>query len=119
MKKLINYYVNKEQTIKDAMSVIQSNLSRCVIVLNKTNKVVGVFSEGDILRCILKGTNINTPLKEVLNSSFHYLKKTDIDKAYELIKKFGPTLIPVVNRKFKLKNVITLFDVIDHLVLKN
>lgn len=120
MKKLINYYAKEEQTIKEAMSVIQSNLSRCVIVLNKANKVVGVFSEGDVLRAILKGIDIYTPLKEVINPRFHYLKEHDIQKAYRMVKKFNITsIIPVVDRNLKLKDVITIFDVLEHLALTN
>ena len=53
MRKLINYYIYDAQDIEDAIFVIQSNFSRSVIVLNSADKVVGVFTEGDVLRAIL------------------------------------------------------------------
>ena len=119
MKKLINYYVNEDETIKEAMSVIRGNESRCVIVLNDADKVVGVFTEGDILKAILKNININTPLKEVVKPTFHYINERDIKKALELIKEFGIILIPVIGKDFKLKDVITLSDVLERLELKD
>lgn len=117
MKKLINYYVNDTRTIKDAMTVIQSNLSRCVIVVNDGNKVVGVVSEGDILRAILSGISIGSPLRPVINTSFCYLKENNMEEAYVLMKRLGPTLIPVIDQDFMLKDVITSFDIMEHLVL--
>lgn len=119
MKKLENYCVNGRQTIKEAISIIQNNFSRCVIVLNDYQKVVGVFSEGDVLRAILEDIDIHTILEKVISPSFHYLNKRDILKAYELVKKYGITLIPIVDNDFNLKSVITMFDVMDHLAVAN
>ena len=119
MKKIKEYCANERQTIKETIAIIQNNLSRCVIVLNDNGKVIGVFSEGDVLRAILNDIDIHTPLKKVISPSFRYLKDNDMLKAYNLVKSFGITLIPVVDANFNLKDVITIFDVLDHLSYKN
>ena len=115
MKSLKKFVVTGQQTIKDAISVIQGNFSRCVIVVSDKNKVVGTFSEGDILRLILEDVELYSHIKGVINPSFRYLNKRDMLLAYQMVKKYGITLIPVVDRNFILKDVITIFQVIDQL----
>lgn len=119
MKKLINFYINEERNIKEAMSIIQGNMSRCVVVVNKANKVTGIFSEGDVLRTILKGRSIYTPLKEVVNRKYHFLKKSSIKDAYRLVKKVGIMTIPVIDENLKLKDIITISDILKHSTIKN
>jgi len=119
MEKISKFCVNDKNTIKEAISVIQENFSRCVVVLNDDKKVVGVFSEGDILRAILQNIDLYTPLKKVISPSFLYLKERNMAKAYEFIKKYGITLIPVIDDSFNLKEVITIFDVMKYLEFVN
>ncbi|MFH1189209.1 MAG: CBS domain-containing protein [Candidatus Omnitrophota bacterium] len=115
---MINYYIDDTQTLKDAIGVIQGNCSRSVVVLGKGEKVVGVFTEGDVLRAILKGIEIYTPLKDFIRPVFHYLNRYDIGKAYKLAKEKGVTLIPIVNKDLKLMNVITLDDILSQSVFR-
>jgi len=116
MKKVEKFSIVENKTIKEAISVIQHNHSRCVIVVNKHKKVTGVFSEGDLLIAILRGVDLHTPLKRVLNPSFLYLNKKDILAAYKFVKKYGISLLPVIDKNFKLKDVVTIYDIMDHLV---
>jgi len=93
MKELYTYTIGNKSTIKEAITTIQNSFSRCVVVLNDKKKVVGVFSEGDVLRAILNEISLYTPLNKVLKPSFRYLNNSDVNEAYVLIKKHGITLI--------------------------
>lgn len=119
MSRLELFCVDENNTIKDAIVAIQANHSRCIIVLNAKKKVVGVFSEGDVLKVILADTDIHAPLSRIIKPSFHYLNDKDMLKAYELVKKYSITLIPVVDKDFNLEDIITIFDIMDHLVFTN
>jgi len=113
------YCVNERETIKSAISVINRDGMRCALVMNDQTKLVGVFSEGDLIRVLLKGIEIHTPLKSVIRPSFLYLKERNMFKAYKLVKKESLTIIPVVNDDFNLIDVITILDVIEHLRFEN
>jgi len=113
MGKLESYWLDESRTIKEAIAAIQNNHSRCIVVLNCHKKVVGVFSEGDVLKAILQGIDIYAPLKKVVKPSFYYLKKKDMLEAYELVKKYGITLIPVIDDNFHLSEIITIFDIMN------
>jgi len=117
--KFEKYCVHEKSTIKDAIAVIQNNFSRCAIVRNDNKKVVGVFSEGDVLRAILENVDLYTPVKRVLKPSFKYLREVNMAEACLLFKKYGITLIPVIDNEFNLVRVITVFDIMDKLGFVN
>ncbi len=112
---LQDYCVNEKDTIIEVVSAIMNNFSRCVIVLGDCKKVIGVFSEGDVLRSLLEGINIHTPLNRLLTPSFYYLGNRDMQQAYKLVKSYGITLLPIVDENFYLQDIITIFDVMEHL----
>jgi CBS domain-containing protein len=111
------YVISDSLTIKDAIQTIQQNASRCCIVTNEDEKVVGIFSEGDVLRALLTETSIYTTLKSVLKPSFLYLHAYDKKEALRIFKKYGISLIPVVDEDFKLVNVVTLLGLLSELQL--
>lgn len=112
---LSDYTIGQNETVLAAASVIQANHARCSIVVNEQKTVVGVFSEGDILRSLLDGVDTFTPLSKILKSNFLYLKNRDLPKALELIKSRQITLIPVLDDNYQLTDVITLSDILERI----
>jgi len=109
MRRLRDFAIDESQTIKAAISLIQKNETRCVIVVTGEDKVIGTFSEGDVLRAILSGIDIHTPLKKVVRPTFIYLREQNLTKARKYFLQ-GLTLVPVVDEDFVLKGVVTVFD---------
>lgn len=110
MNNLDDFSIRDSATVRDAIALIQKNNSRCVIVLGAERKAVGAFSEGDVLRAILAGIDVHTPLKSLIRPSFRYLHKRDVAEARKLILG-GITLVPVLDADFRLVDVLTLRDV--------
>jgi len=111
MSRLHDFAIRDSATMKEAIELIQRNNSRCVIVIGVEGKVVGVFSEGDVLRAILKGVDVHAPLRALIKPSFRYLKERDIAAARKLIVA-GITLVPIIDPDFRLVDVLTLSDVL-------
>lgn len=111
MKKLNDFCVGENESIKAAITQIEKNRCRCVVVRNANNKVTAVLSEGDILRALLKDTDLHAPLKSIANPSFRYLTESEasIEKAAPILRR-GITIVPVIDEKFQLVDVITQFD---------
>lgn len=74
MKKFSNFLIDYNSNIIDAVYKIQQNKSREVIILSK-KKVLGILSEGDILRCILKGISLHSPVSKHYNKNFKFLNE--------------------------------------------
>lgn len=106
---LEKYIIPEGELIEQAIELIEYNNSRCVIVINSFNKVVGILSEGDILRAILKGVSIKSPVKYIMNPSFKFLLTKDDSKIIELLKR-GITLIPVLNDQNELADIVVYKD---------
>ena len=106
------YCLNSESLIIDAIELIEFNNSRCVIILNESNKVLGVLSEGDIIRLLLKKINLNSPVKKVINKSFKFLGIENKIEDTEILDLFlkGITLIPIINNERKLLDIIISSD---------
>lgn len=111
------YTISDNQLIEVAIEMIEMNNSRCVIVTNTNGKVVGVLSEGDILRAILKGVSIKSPISNVMNPSFKSLFVIDENKIIELLIK-GITLIPILNDQNELQDIVVYKDFIANKLVK-
>lgn len=109
VNELDKYCVRDSATMLEAIAAIQSNNSRCVVVTNDAGIVVGMFSEGDVLRALLSGVDVHTLLRNLVKPSYRYLQSRDIEAARKLIVG-GLTLIPVINVEHRLQGVITLQD---------
>lgn len=104
---LSQYIVESSGTLLDAAHVIAANRSRCVIVMNG-GKAVGVISEGDLVRALLRGTDIYSPMQSFIHHAISFLPKRDMTQALELFRMRGISLIPILNDELELVDVITL-----------
>jgi CBS domain-containing protein len=117
MADLESYTIASAATLLDAVEKILGNKSRCVCVLEE-ERVIGVFSEGDVMRALLKDTNPYAVLSAIVKPSFMYLQSENYPRALEIIRQHLITLIPVVDADFRLKKVITIGDVLSRMELK-
>ena len=105
------FTVDARGRLLDAAEAIARNRSRCVIVVAE-GKVTGVISEGDLVRALLSGSDIHAPLAPFVQIGFKFLETRVLDRALELMRQHGISLVPVVNEAFGLSDVITLADVL-------
>jgi CBS domain-containing protein len=105
------FIVLDTQLIDDAIEMIEMNNSRCVIVVNSNSKVVGILSEGDVLRSILKGISIKSPVKNIMVTNFKYLVSKNDDAIIALFKD-GVTLIPILDSENCLSDIIIFTEFI-------
>ena len=57
-----NITVNKNQTIKDALHIIDKGAIRIAIVLDNKQKVIGTLTDGDIRRGLLNGLSLESTI---------------------------------------------------------
>ena len=89
---------------------------KIAIVVDKKNRLLGTLSDGDIRRGFLKGLNINSSIKSIIN------KKPFIGKKYDskdkLLKKAitkKVSQVPIIDEKGKVLEIILT----DELILKD
>ena len=104
---LNDFCIDIDSSITDAMFQIEKNCKRGALVINKRNEVLGVITDGDIRRSLIRGVFQNTLIKDVLNSNFKYIEKQpNNDLQASLTKLFNKynelEIVPVVNKSMKL-----------------
>lgn len=112
---LERYCVKENYTIKEVLEQFESYNNRVAIVTNGSNKVIGVVSQGDILRALSAGQNLYTPVNQIIRSSFLHLYEKDLERAYPIFKKKRISLLPVINHNNELIDFITIDDIYEYL----
>ncbi len=113
---LNQYTIESSGTLLDAAQAISANRSRCVIVTS-AGKAVGVISEGDLVRALLRGTDIYSPMRSFIHHGISFLPKHDMAQALELFRTRGISLIPILNDELQLEDVITLQQLLSQVKL--
>jgi len=103
-----------EGRLIDAIEAIEQNKNRCVVVQSH-NTVVGVLSEGDIMRALLHGADIHSPIEDWISHDFKFLSDVNYFDSLKLMIRYGITMIPIIDSNFHLQEVITISDVLRHL----
>ena len=109
------YCVKEDYTIKEALEIIDENKERGVVVIGKEDKVVGIVSQGDILRALIRGKDLYARVATIVKPSFLYMNENDMQKAYQIFKKNQITMLPVVDKEYRLVDVITLKSIYKYL----
>ncbi len=110
------YTIESSGTLLDAAQAIASNRSRCVIVMSGA-KAVGIISEGDLVRALLRGTDIYSPMQSFIHHGISFLPARDMAQALELFRTRGISLIPILDDEMMLKDVITLQQLLSQVKL--
>lgn len=109
------YCVNEKYTVKEVLEQFESNNHRVAIVVTDSGKVIGVVSQGDILRAFSRGIGMFVPVKQIIQNSFLHLYEKDLEKAYAIFRKKKISLLPIMNNENELVDVITLDDIFAYL----
>jgi CBS domain-containing protein len=107
------YVVPSDTAIEEAMKTITLNKRGAVVVVDKKDKVLGIASDGDIRRALIRGVNVMASINKAMNTTVLFIRKgSEDDKHPEKVFKKHPniTLLPVVNQNFVLSHLYKVSD---------
>ena len=99
--------IDGKSSVKEALERIDKNLQGCIFIIDETEKVTGVATDGDIRRGLLNGLTLDSAVHLFANISFVYAELTDSRE--KLLKKLDQKIrvIPVLDLDGRLKDVYT------------
>lgn len=120
MKKEINsLLIDKDSSIKSAIRVIDREGCGTAFVIDRDKKLLGVVTDGDIRRAILRGINIEKPIKEIANKEPVFIREEHQEKELleikmqkDIKKKIpigGSLKVPVVTNKGEVKDIVFIY----------
>jgi len=105
--KMTNLTILNKSTIRNGLSLIQNNKKRFLICVNSKEKIIGVITDGDIRRHILKDIDIDCNIEHICNKEY---KKLTLNSSFsdvcELFKSDRIDFLPIVDNNI-LINIIT------------
>lgn len=115
-----NYFcLNENKSIKDAFLIFNKAFGCILCVENKKKKLVGVLTEGDLRRAILKGFSINEKLKKIINKEYTFIYFDELQKKKFLKSNFNANnlnisinFIPILNNYNKVIKVLPITKII-------
>ena len=112
MLKLEKHIINKLDSIKSVLELLTdlgSNLT--LFVVDDGKKLIGVITDGDIRRGLLKNIQLSQPVCEVMNTNFSFLfeNQITIEKLNEF-RSLGILLIPIVSQTKEIFKIINLSE---------
>ncbi len=118
--------INEEKTIRYAFEKIKSKFGILITIIDKSGKLKGVITEGDLRRSLLKGYSLETQLKIVMNKVPVYITSNQLNNEgnkndiINRLNKLYPDdsysrkyiLIPIVDDKMIVKGAISFDELI-------
>ena len=103
MKNLKNYLIKSNETLRNILLKININ-GKGICIVTDANKVVGVVTDGDVRRFILKNSNLSIKASKIMNTNFIYANN---DTTEELLKKLlqNNKFLPYLNKNGSLKKI--------------
>ena len=102
-------------TISDAIDVLESKALRIVLVVDDVGKLLGVVTDGDIRRGLIRHMNMNTPVSEIMCKTPTVASlKDDRDKILVLMKSGDFLHIPLVDGDGRVAGLETLQHLLDN-----
>ena len=108
--------VSQTTSLKEALMVVTEKKLGVTLVSNE-NKVVGIFTDGDLRRCLNNEVDLkNTPIKDVMTTNFISIKSNalaiDAAEIMEKNKIFSLVVNPKIN-KSKSIGIITMHQLLE------
>lgn len=106
------YIISQEKSILDALIAINSmgkNETLTLFVVNADKQIIGTLTDGDIRRCLIKGSTLDTRIADIAFKPFTFLKGDNYDiSLIHNAKAKGIELIPVLDNDNHIIDVVNL-----------
>jgi dTDP-glucose pyrophosphorylase len=109
-----NIALNVHQTIRDAMEIIGKGSLGVAIVSNANDELLGVITDGDIRRGLLRSYGLNDTVDKVMNSNPVYCFESDsTKKKIAILNKLKIVHLPVLNSSKKIVGIEVIKSVLN------
>ena len=93
------FFTKKNISIKEAILKLKDSGTKCLIVVDKKNKLLGTLTDGDLRDVIVKKIDLNKSISNFYNKKPKYLLKRNytVDTAKQIFQKHRIDTIPVLD----------------------
>jgi len=106
----------KDISVKQCIDILFKMHIASIVIIDEDRKIIGVFTERDIIRVIAQDIALNTLLEDVMTTNVVTVSiDSTFAEAKELMRTYRIRRIPVVDSEGKLTGLISFRHIIDEL----
>ena len=99
--------VNDDAPIRVVAEAVLESKCRTVFVTNENLVLHGSVTEGDLVRALLRGLNLDASVRHIMNSNpLYLLEGTSKEEARLLMARNGHSAIPIVDADRKVIKIL-------------
>ena len=103
--------LSPSDVLREAIRVIDRGSVQACLVVNETDQLVGILSDGDVRRALLGGHSMESEVGELMNRGFLFLRApANPRSAEELMSRHKIRHVPVLNVGGQVEQLFTLSD---------
>tara|TARA_B100000575_G_scaffold294581_1_gene311751 strand:- start:2925 stop:3986 length:1062 start_codon:yes stop_codon:yes gene_type:complete len=109
-----NLFILENNSIREAYKQMNKIKRKSLIVAKKNKIILGILSDGDIRRSILKNISLDTSIKSIYNKNYFSInyKNLKLTNFKKIFLKKHYDFIPIVNNENKVQNIIFWEDLL-------
>jgi len=120
MNKWKKTLIKPETPIVDALKVIDTAALQVALVVNEQQQLLGIVTDGDIRRGLLKHIDLNEPVKTIMNKNPTVVTVDEPRQQILAIMRAKKLYhLPIIDDQGKIINLETIDDIIQSPILKN
>lgn len=108
---LTPYFINKSNTVVEALQKIDLNSKQILFVVDSNRKLEGIITDGDIRRWLLKTGELQGTVSEFMNTAPKVIYRKDVKSAVKFMKNAKITALPVITSKGIVSDIIFRDDI--------
>ncbi|MDD7642139.1 MAG: nucleotidyltransferase family protein [bacterium] len=105
-EQLMEFLISPDGTVVEAMQRIDRNAKGILFVVEDHQKLIGVITDGDIRRWLIKSGDLQAQVQRFMTRSPKVIYRKDIKQAQEYMTKYSITALPVVTAKGCVTDII-------------
>lgn len=112
MSNIRQYLIQKSESIKNALKLIDKNSRKIVFAIDIENKLYGALTDGNIRRWIIKTSGIEGKVEDICDKNpIFFLEGYSIEQVKEIMFSKGIEAVPVVDNERKIIKILFWNDI--------
>ena len=105
-EQLMFFLIYPHSTVVEAMQKIDTNAKGILFVVDNKRRLVGVITDGDIRRWLIKTGKLQGTVEHIMNKNPKVIYRKDVAMAKDFMVKQAITALPVVNAKGIVSDIV-------------
>ncbi len=118
--KIKNSLVSPNSNLLEALEKLEKTACKLIIVVNKSNKILGILTDGDLRKYVLSNKSLTVSVSQVMNKNYFSINVKDkTEKGFLLMKKHRLTHIPVLDDQKIVRDILSFDQLISEEQVSN